>query len=113
MVRISLEGIEFYAYHGVLEEERKIGGRFTVDISFEADVSKAVTTDNISDTVNYQEVYEAIKKQMEIPSRLIEHVTHRILEEIKTKFPVKNIDLKVSKLRPPINGNVEKITITI
>lgn len=113
MARILLEGMEFYAYHGVLEEERIIGGKFIVDISFEVNISKAAKSDNIGETVNYQEIYDVVKNEMLVSSKLIEHVGNRILEAVKNKFPVSDIQLKVSKLRPPVNGIVNKVSVIL
>ena len=71
MALISIEKMEFYAYHGCFEEEQKIGTWFNVDLSLEVDTSKAEKSDNIEDTVNYQAVYQVVKEQMMIPSHLL------------------------------------------
>lgn len=111
---ISIEGIKLYAYHGCLEEEALIGGRYIVDVFLEADLEKAENTDDLNETIDYVKVYEIVKVQMAIRSRLIEHVAKRISEEIRKEFnKLTRLEVKVTKLIPPMNGDVEKVSYTI
>lgn len=104
---ISIENMEFYAYHGCFEEERKIGTHFQIDLSLEVDTSKAEVSDNIEDTVNYQSVYQVVKKEMETPSHLLEHVGRRILNAVQKEFPsVSYAWLKIRKMNPPLGGKI-------
>jgi dihydroneopterin aldolase len=106
--------MKFYAYHGCFSEEQIIGNEFLVDISFEYDTSEAETTDDLQHTIDYQAVYQLIKTEMEIKSKLLENVAHRILYSVKTRFPeTENIILKISKLNPPVGGKVEKVSLTL
>ena len=112
-VTISLESIKFHTFHGVMEDERIIGGTFLVDISCIIETN-AVETDNIEDTINYAEVYDIIKAEMQKPSNLIEHVAGRIMKAVKSKFPqIINATVKISKLNPPVNGEAGKASVTI
>ncbi|MBU2649466.1 MAG: dihydroneopterin aldolase [Bacteroidetes bacterium] len=114
MSTISLENLEFYAYHGCFKEERIIGTRFLVDLFLETDTTKAEKTDNIQDTVNYQEVYLLIKSEMEQPSHLLEHVARRILDSLKAHYPqVSAARVKVSKMNPPLGGKLERVSVTL
>ena len=111
---IAIEGIKLYAYHGCLEEEAVIGGSYIVDVLLETSLEKAGTTDELRETIDYVKVYEIVKAQMAIRSKLIEHVAKRISEEIKKEFkPLDRVEVKVIKLNPPMNGNVEKVSVTI
>jgi len=111
---IQIEGMEFYAFHGCYEEEQIVGNRFLVDISMEADTAKSGISDNIDDTVNYQRVYEAIKSEMTIKSKLLEHVAQRILEKVSSEFPqIKKIELKISKINPPMGGQIKCVSVTL
>ena len=111
---ISLSGMEFFAYHGCFAEEQIIGSKFLIDVSFECDVPEAENSDNLSETIDYQEVYNSIKEVMQIKSKLLEHVGRRIIIAVKERFPViKNIKVKVSKCNPPIGGKVEKVSVLI
>lgn len=106
--------MEFYAYHGCFEEEQKIGTWFNVDLSLEADTSKAEESDNIEDTVNYQAVYQVVKEQMMIPSHLLENVARRILDAIGKNFPaVSYAWVKVKKMNPPLSGVMESVSVEI
>ncbi len=114
MSTISIEQMEFYAYHGCFREEQIIGTRFLVDLYLEFDTRKAEKTDELTDTVNYQEVYLLVKKQMEIKSKLLEHVGKRILDAIRENYPpVSSARLKISKMNPPLGGKLRNVSLTM
>ena len=114
MNKIQVEGIKLYAYHGCLEEEAKIGTNYIVDVTMETDFAEASKTDDLSKTIDYVIVYNIVKKQMAIRSKLIEQVGQRIINEIKKEFKgLKKTEVKVTKLNPPMNGNVERVSIII
>lgn len=111
---INIEGIRLYAYHGCLEEEAKIGGNYIVDVYMITDFSKAAANDELADTIDYCDIYEISKKEMAIRSKLIEHVCQRIFDAILHKFPhLKQLHVKVTKLLPPMNGDVQKVSVEI
>ena len=74
MSTISIEGMEFYAYHGHFAEEQIIGTWFVVDLFLKTDTTRAEQSDDLQDTVNYLEVYQTVKQEMQISSKLLEHV---------------------------------------
>jgi dihydroneopterin aldolase len=114
MAIISIEKMEFYAYHGCFQEEQIIGTRFLVDLYLETDTKKAEKTDELADTVNYQEVYLLVKTEMEIKSKLLEHVGKRILDAIIKNFPeVGFAKLKISKMNPPLGGKMQNVSLTM
>jgi dihydroneopterin aldolase len=97
--------MKFYAFHGVLPQERYVGNHFSVDVSIAVPLENALRTDDLNDTINYTTVYSLIKKEMDIPSCLIEHVAGRILCSLKKHFPgITETELSLSKLNPPIAG---------
>ncbi len=103
--RIELRGLTFFAYHGVLAEERRLGNTFVVDLVLEADVRDAIHTDNLADTVNYAEAYELVKREMSVPSLLLEHVCGRIAEALLDTFSsLQRVHVCVTKKNPPIEG---------
>ena len=112
-VDFTLESMKFHAFHGLTTEERIIGGSYLVDISYTINTD-AVETDRIDDTVNYAELFDLVKTEMQQSSHLIEHVAGRILKTIQTQFPqIKALIVKVSKLNPPVNGEVASVSATI
>jgi len=114
MHKIIVEGIKVFAYHGCLEEEAKIGTHYTVDVWMETDFSEAAKTDDLTKTIDYVTVYDIVKKQMAIRSKLIEQVGQRIVDELKNEFnTLHKLEVKVTKHNPPMNGNVEKVSIVI
>lgn len=114
MGRIAINGMRFYAHHGCFAEERVIGTHFLVDLTMEVDTSEAERSDNIADTVNYLEVYRTVKREMERPSNLLEHVARRVGESVRSEFPdTKNVVVKVSKLNPPLGGQMESVSVEV
>lgn len=112
MSTISIEQMEFYAYHGCFREEQIIGTRFLVDLHLETNTENAEKSDDLADTVNYQEVYLLVKKEMEIKSKLLEHVGRRILDAIKNTYPqVISAELKISKMNPPLGGKLRNVSL--
>lgn len=106
--------MEFHAFHGCMEFEQQLGNTFIVSLSMELNTEKAGKTDNLEDTLNYQLVYDVVKVQMEIPSKLIEHVGQRILDSVFNLFPeIQELEVKLSKLNPPLGGKVERVTIEL
>lgn len=111
---IELNGIKLYAYHGCLKEESIIGGHYIVDVLLTTDFSEASKSDDLTQTIDYVLINKIVKEEMGIRSKLIEHVGRRIYDrmfnEIKNIFRLK---IKIRKLVPPINGNVNEVSITI
>lgn len=114
MNKIIVEGIKLYGYHGCLEEEAKIGANYIVDVIMETDFTEAAKTDDLSKTIDYVTVFNIVKTQMAIRSKLIESVGKRIIDALKKEFDtLKKVEVKISKLNPPMNGDVEKVSIVI
>lgn len=103
---IHLEGFRFYAYHGVLEQERKVGGEYTIDLFLTlSDATSAIADDDLDGTVNYAEVYDLLKREMEVPSALLEHVCGRILQVLFDAFPlIVKAQIKLCKVNPPLGA---------
>ena len=114
MGKIIVEGIKMYAYHGCMQEESVVGGNYIVDVIIDTDLNKPSKSDQLSDTIDYVAVYEVVKKEMSIRSKLIEHVAKRIIDSLKKKFSKTiSIEVKVTKLNPPIKGVVEKVSAVL
>lgn len=111
---IEIEGMEFYAYHGHFKEEQVVGNKFIVYTSIETNCTMAGKTDKLEDALDYQKVYNLIKKEMEQSSFLLENICSRILDRLYAEF--KNIEratIKVSKLNPPMGGQIERVSVTL
>lgn len=114
MSRITLNGMRFYAFHGCFAEEQKIGTYFTVDVAFETNTSRAQRSDDIADTVSYLDVYHTVKREMMIPSHLLEHVGDRIGEALLEEYPaIESVSVSVSKMNPPLGGQLDSVTVEI
>jgi len=114
MGTISVEGMEFFAYHGHFKEEQVIGTRFIVDLFFETNTAAAEASDQLHDTVNYLSVYQTVKRVMEQKSHLLEHVARRILTAVHHEFPeITGSRVKISKLNPPLGGKIDRVCVTL
>lgn len=111
---IEIEGMHFYAFHGHFESEQRVGNDFIVALKIETDCSLASISDNLDDALNYQTVYEIIKKEMSIPSHLLENVAKRILDSLYLNFEsLKRAEVKISKMNPPMGGEIEKVSVIL
>ena len=112
MGTIKLKNIRTFSYHGCLLEEGKIGSDYTVDLEIKTDLSKSCESDDLKDTVDYVHLNKIVEEEMAIRSHLLEHVAKRInirvLAEIES---VEKTTVWVSKINPPIGGDVETVTI--
>jgi dihydroneopterin aldolase len=111
---IEVNGIKIYAFHGCLEEEAKIGGNYLVDVMLNTNFFNAAENDDLTQTINYVDINKIVCEEMSIRSKLIEHVGQRIIKRIKKE--IKNITylrIKVTKICPPINGDVDNVAIII
>lgn len=112
MGTIKVKNIRVYAYHGCLIEEGKIGSDYRVDLSVKADLKKSSKTDELADTVDYVHLNRIVKEEMAIRTKLLETVASKILDRIIIEIPMTNKAIvNISKLNPPIGGNVELVTI--
>lgn len=114
MGKIILENMEFFAFHGCYEAEQIVGNKFTVNLTIEADLTKPAASDELNDALNYQKAYEIVKEQMNIRSNLLENVAQRTLDELYSSFPeIKNAIIRVTKLHPPIGGQMKGVTVEL
>lgn len=84
---IFLDTLRFFAHHGVGEQETVVGNEFTVSLRLQVDIRRAAETDDVADTVSYADVHTAVKAEMDIPSKLLEHVCGRIINRLFHDFP--------------------------
>ena len=112
MGTIKIKNIRVYAYHGCLIEEGKIGSEYRVDVTVKANLQKSAKTDELVDTVDYVHLNKIVKEEMALRSKLLETVAKRVLDRIFIEIPMTNkAHVAISKLNPPIGGNVAMVTI--
>ncbi len=109
---IKISNIRVYAYHGCMVEEGKIGSDYRVDLKVWADLKKSAKTDHLSDTVDYVHLNRIVKEEMAIRTKLLETVASTTLDRILSELElVSKAEVKISKLNPPIGGNVEMVSV--
>ena len=103
---IYLDEVRFYAFHGVMPQETQVGGEFLVSLRVGYPIQGAMETDDVADTLTYAELFQLVKQQMDIPSKLLEHVAGRIVKAIHQQFPqVSSIHLRITKKNPPMGAD--------
>lgn len=112
MGTIKLKNIRTYSYHGCLIEEGKIGSDYSVDLEIKTNLKHSSESDNLKDTVDYVHLNKIVVEEMAIRSNLLEHVAKRIIDRALAELEtVSKIKVGVSKINPPIGGDVEAVTI--
>ena len=114
MGQIYLENIRTYSHHGCIKEETVIGSEYRVDLWVDADLTVASSSDDLNDTTDYVVLHQIVVEEMNIASRLLEHVAQRIINRIK--FAVTGLDriqVRVSKINPPIGGDVQAVSVLL
>lgn len=114
MGQIYLENIRTYSHHGCMKEETVIGSEYRVDLWVDADLTVASSSDDLKDTPDYVVLHKIVIEEMNIASRLLEHVAQRIINRIK--FAVTGLDriqVRVSKINPPIGGDVQAVSVLL
>ena len=110
--KIALNKMEFYGFHGVPDSERKIKQLFEITVSFDYDFTQAAIEDNLEKTINYVEVYNICKKELDKKYKLIESIAYRIAHAIKNRFEgVQNITVKIAKPQVQIQGKLENVEV--
>tara|TARA_B110000459_G_scaffold32999_1_gene34395 strand:+ start:331 stop:693 length:363 start_codon:yes stop_codon:yes gene_type:complete len=109
---ISVKGIRLYSHHGCLPQETLIGSDYIVDVDIETDLRASALSDDLSKTIDYVVVNQVVQEEMDVPSKLLETVALRIINRLTTLHAeIEYLALSISKLNPPINGDVERVTI--
>ena len=107
-----MEGIKFYAFHGVLPQENLVGANFYIDLKLKTDFSRAAETDELEGTVSYADIYASVKEEMDMPSKLLEHVCQRIASRLFKDFPtIVSIDICLYKENPPMGACAQRIGV--
>ena len=111
---IRLEKLRFRALHGVLPQERQVGGDFTVTLRIGYPWQAAMDSDAVADTLDYAAVYRLVRCEMAVPSQLLEHVAGRILSSLFENFgAIQSATVTVSKENPPVPATCQKASFTL
>lgn len=104
---IVLPNMQFYAHHGVMQQERLVGAQFNVSIEATICFEKAVYSDQLDGTVSYADIYQVVREEMGIPSNLLEHVAGRIARRLFEEFSaIENLKIEVMKQNPPMGADI-------
>jgi dihydroneopterin aldolase len=105
---IFINRLRLYAFHGVMPQERRVGGWFVVTLRVHYDISQAFTSDDVAHTVNYAQLCQIVESEMSKPSNLLEHVAGRVADAVFGQFPeVSELELSITKENPPMGANCD------
>lgn len=111
---IILRNVRFRAFHGVLPQERQVGGDFLLTVRVGYPLERAMETDLVDDTLDYSALYALVEKEMAEPSKLLEHVAGRIVKAVTASFPeVTSVDLELTKLNPPMGADCDGAAVEV
>jgi dihydroneopterin aldolase len=114
MITVALHGAEFFARHGFYPEEQLLGSKFLVDISVGFMPTGELNEDNLANTVNYEQLYAIVARQMQQARKLIETLAQGIIDEVKKQYPyIIIITVSIKKLNPPLKGKVAHSSVCI
>lgn len=114
MNRVVLKGLRIFAYHGVMPQEKEVGAYFTIDVRLDTDFSHAMETDELEGTISYADVYDIIRREMAIPSKLLEHVGGRIVKALRSELPnINKVYIRILKENPPMGADLTGAGIEI
>lgn len=112
--KIYLRNVRFHAFHGVLPQEGIVGNDYLVNLVLDYDFSSAMKTDDLQGTLNYAEVYQKVREEMAVPSKLLEHVAGRIAHRLFSDFPeIQKLQLSITKVNPPMGGDSDGAGIEV
>ncbi len=104
MAVVALEGMQFFAYHGLFEAEKKSGNDFEADVWIETGTAVS-NSDQIEDALDYGAIYAVTEKAMSVRRDLLETLVAEIGTELRAQFPeVVSIKVRISKANPPVGG---------
>jgi dihydroneopterin aldolase len=104
---IVINDLRIYAYHGVGEQEQRVGNNFSLTIRVGYDATRAMESDDIADAVSYADIVEIAKRVMATPSRLLEHVAKRLADDILEQYStVTSLSIEILKITPPISADL-------
>lgn len=110
---IELRNIKIYAYHGVMPQENTVGAYYYIDLKIRTDFTQAALYDDLSETVNYAEIYKRVVEVMRTPSKLIEHVANRLANRLLNDFErINQIDIRITKENPPFGADNAQVSIS-
>ena len=111
---IRIERLRVRAFHGVLPQERQVGGDFVVTLRIGYPWQAAMDTDDVADTLDYAAVYRLVRREMAVPSQLLEHVAGRMSKALLRDFPqITSVDLWLTKVVPPMGADCEGAGVEI
>ena len=111
---IRLNNMNFYGYHGVYEFEKEKGTNFEIDLELFTPLAKSSKSDNIEHTINYEDIYELVKKTFGSKSYfLLEKLADSISRSIFEEHKIEKLIIRVRKINAPLDGKLDSVEIEL
>jgi 7,8-dihydroneopterin aldolase/epimerase/oxygenase len=111
-VKVELQGLHVFGYHGVEEEEQRLGQLFLYDVEME--VGDRGANDRIEDAVDYREVAQAVREVSGRRFALLEALATAVAEILMERFPIEHVRVRVRKPQvKPAGLTVEHSAVTV
>lgn len=112
MIKVALHQTRFFSYHGFYPEEQILGNHYLVDA--EVEFQNKSIGDEISNTVNYEKLYQILSEEMQQPRKLLETLVEEMIDKIRAEFPfLETIKVGIKKMNPPLPGEVKYSLVEI
>jgi len=114
MGRVSLKNMVFYGYHGVAEQEKILGGKFEVDLSLVFNMTPAIKSDHLKDTISYEDLYKLVHNVVTNSKYyLLEALAGKIIKEVFLKFSPEKVLIRIRKPNAPVKGVLDTVEVEI
>lgn len=114
MGKVSLKNMVFYGYHGVAEQEKILGGKFEVDLSLVFNMTPAIKSDHLKDTISYEDLYKLVHNVVTNSKYyLLEALAGKIIKEVFLKFSPEKVLIRIRKPNAPVKGVLDTIEVEI
>ena len=112
---IRIKNAVFYAYHGAIQDEQNLGGKFECDVEMHGDFSEAAESDLLRKTVDYQRVYSFVQnmileKKYYLLEALATSIARSLLRELVN---IEIVTVRLRKPHPPVKGVIDYVEVEV
>jgi dihydroneopterin aldolase len=106
--------MRLHAYHGVLEQERRVGNDYVMNVRVRYPLDRACESDDVSDTLSYAELANIVRQEMAVSSKLLENVAQRICNAVIREYPeTESVSIDIKKIAPPMSADCDGAGVRI
>jgi len=112
--QVYIQNMRLHAYHGVLEQERRVGNDYVMNVRVRYPLDRACESDDVSDTLSYAELANIVRQEMAVSSKLLENVAQRICNAVIREYPeTESVSIDIKKIAPPMSADCDGAGVRI